>query len=173
MREQTHWRWGLVILAIIGLASLGCATARANGERQRVLDARTAAHVYPMDCESLLASTRQILFEQGHQIRYMGENAAMVATDWRFVNNTTLNNEEGERFSRHTIQSYPQGEQECQIIAMRYDETRRMRRNHVIERSEGRDLTLEWQLMFALDVEAAGTYQKEADAAYQRSIQED
>lgn len=151
--------------ALVALAAVllgGCAALRAASERNRVVNERTAQHVYNLPCGNLWPAVQNLLFERG----YAGGAAVgmlVIETQWRAEVRGSQT-----WYSRYLVQGMAPTPAQCQVI---------FNKNETQSPGVGspyntRDLDAEWVLLQRMDHARAEQIAAEANAAGDRAAAE-
>ena len=142
----------------------GCAAIRAASARNQVLHARTAEHVYKLQCQQLWPSVQALLFERGYAAAGSGPGGMLVTeTQWRSEvrgSNTY--------WVRYLVQAFVPGPNQCQVMFTKSEtQTPGMGAPYNV-----RDLDSEWVLLQRMDRPAAEQIAAEANTAGDRAAGE-
>lgn len=144
-----------IALAVVSLASTGCAGMRASAARSKFIQNAVMGHTYQRPCNDIWGAARTMLFARDFQVKSADAAAGLtLETEWKFATsgNTTTS-------SRYLFQGAAPSAGTCQVSATRASKSQQG------STSMNRDWQMEWDLLKQVDMEAAQRIEADATAA--------
>lgn len=147
----------IVFALVLSTFIVGCASMRAASARSNYIHNATEAHVYQNTCDQIWPQARQLLFNEGFEVKNTGEGGGMtLETEWKY--------RQGDAPIRYLVQSVEPSPGQCQVMfSMNIRETAER------SASTGRDLDIEWELLQQADPAAAAQISQEAEIRGQQA----
>lgn len=155
-------RWSLVLMFVF--VNFGCAGMRAATARRAYIDNRAREFVYPKPIKEVWAGVRQLFFEKGYEMKARGDEEGTFTgeTEWKYDNNGGS--------SRYLIQVNKLDEAQCTVSLTRMDNKPQGRASVMGIQiptgggtNNGRDLSLEWELIQRVVPDVAKAIRSDAD----------